>query len=124
MKFELELRGARGNEKVKIFKIEGDGKQLNMTYLTVDWQKFSYYSLSGVRVHVAYSVNDPDVYLRNADLYRIEIQNKDDWNCSKKNPNERCKSVEAGNFFWNANYLVTYQGNTYNEFINISLFLG
>ena len=124
MKFELELRGERGNEEVKIFNHGGDGKRLNMTSLTVHWQKFSYYSVSSVRVHVGYSVDEVDVYLRNADLYRIEVQNKDDWNCSTKHANVRCKSVEAGNFFWNANYLVTYQGNTYNEFINISLFLG
>ena len=110
VKFTFELKGEYENEQVKIFRLASGGRQLVTAHLTKEWQEFSFSSINGVRIFHVWRKNNSTVYLRYPEEYNIKIEGKEDWVCGTNKAVERCKSVQAGKFFWSGDYIVTNQG--------------
>ena len=113
VKFTFELKGEFENEQVKIFRLGSGGRQLVTSHLTKEWQEFSFSSMSGVRIFHVWRKNNSTVYLRYPEQYNIKIEGKGDWFCGTSREYGSCKSLRAGKFLWNGNYMVTNQGISY-----------
>ena len=109
---ELQLKGNTGEEIVKVYQPGVEGRLIRSIALTKGWQKYSFDSLEGVRLHFVNNNLPRNVYLKHPKLYEIGF-NDGNRHCRMGSKSQLCSRIQKlGNFLWGGSYAIKkkYEG--------------
>jgi len=111
---ELQLKGNTGEEIVEVYQPGVEGRLIRSITLTKGWQKYSFDSLEGVRLHFVNNNLPRNVYLKHPKLYEIGF-NDGNRHCRMGSKSQLCSRIQKlGNFLWGGSYAIKkkYEGFT------------